>query len=198
MSLYIRSTTYSPYTCTRLYSYCLLLYILYITYVHTYTHIQVDFFDTGLDQDALLQRARLEAEEVVLQDEEEQQKENQDEYDRLMHKKAKKKGKMQLSREANKGNFSNFRNKTFVPNYTRSAAVAAPSTTTAPAHTHAHDEDDEEDEVDEVVNELPVNRKKAAAAPEGYGGNAIAVGFQALDDEDEGDDEEEEGDESDE
>ena len=160
----------------------------------------MDFFDTGLDQDALLQRARLEAEEVVLQDEEEQQKENQDEYDRLMHKKAKKKGKMQLSREANKGNFSNFRNKTFVPNYTRSAAVAAPSTTstttTAPAHTHAYDE--EEDEEEGVVSELPVTKKKTMAASDGTGSNAIAVGFQALDDEEEDDDEEEEGDESDE
>ena len=169
-------------------------------YVYTYTRIQIDFFDTGLDQDALLQRARLEAEEVVLQDEEELQKENQDEYDRLMHKKAKKKGKMQLSREANKGNFSNFRNKTFVPNYTRSAAVAAPSTTTtttpAAAHTNAYDEEDDEEE--EGVSEIPVPKKKAAAASDSNGSNAVPVGFQALDDDEDDEEEGEETDESDE
>lgn len=76
---------------------------------------KVDFFDDTMDTEELLARCRIEADEANL--EEDSMLYGDDESGK---KKTKKKNKIKALK--NKGNFSTFRNKTFIPNYSRSAA----------------------------------------------------------------------------
>ena len=86
----------------------------------------MDFFDLTIDQDELLQRARHEAEDLAQFKDVDNLDADEIEILRALQKKLKKQQSRtpRLVISSNKGNFSNFRNKTFIPNASRVAAVA--------------------------------------------------------------------------
>lgn len=85
----------------------------------------MDFFDLSLDQDELLQRAKHEAEDLAQFKDVDNLDAGEIEILRALQKKMKKQTSRtpRLVISSNKGNFSNFRNKTFIPNASRVAAV---------------------------------------------------------------------------
>lgn len=90
----------------------------------------MDFFDLSLDQEELLMRAKHEAEELAQFKDVDNLDADEVEILRALQKKLKKQTSRtpRLVVSANKGNFSNFRNKTFIPNASRVAAAVAPKT----------------------------------------------------------------------
>lgn len=81
------------------------------------TRVKIDFFDGMLDAVALAARARVEAEEALYLVDHDA---NLEIYGINTGKKADRQGKKMLTHQVkNRGNFSDFRNKSFIPNITR-------------------------------------------------------------------------------
>jgi len=124
----------------------------------------MDFFDLTLDQDELLQRAKHEAEDLAQFKDVDNLDADEIEILRALQKKLKKQQSRtpRLVISANKGNFSEFRNKTFIPNASRVAAavvskkgkpVSAGDSGEAVAPPRKHVSTVPEEEEDEVVEE---------------------------------------------
>jgi TatD DNase family protein len=128
---------------------------------------KVDVVDMTVAQEELVARARLEAEtnvQLAVLDEEAEEDRRREE--REENKRNNKKGKKVASQ--NKGNFSSFRNKTFVPNASRSNKKGAE------ADNEGGGSDDESDDgVEAAVEMAKVNHSKKAG--KGKNRNAFIV-----------------------
>lgn len=131
----------------------------------------MDYFDLTLGQEELIHRARQEAEELIYRQGDGDGNDTE-ELERVLQKKAKKKGKQLVHQGSNKGNFSSFRNKSFVPNASRkkSDGPAKASGSTEPISgnefcdgdiSDEYDDEDDEDMPQTEVESLPISKRTA-------------------------------------
>jgi hypothetical protein len=114
----------------------------------------MDYFDLNINQDKLIQRAKQEAQDAALIRDLDMN--DPDELERTLQKKMKKRGKMLVHQVGNKGNFSSFRNKSFIPNASKSLrnqSVILKNNGNSPDTKKDVDSEEEEEEEEEDSEE---------------------------------------------